>query len=164
MEIIHEPPSTSSFTPLSEHQSRTPSSFYSSTPVLYHHSADTKLIILEYETLASSPLAKLADPLSATGAATNGDTDHSMAEEVIVEGVDVWVTSEYELLSKTYLISSTCLIRCLHYPRPQEIHPLPPVHQDWGLDPLSQHLPARHPEPHLQHLDRCSGAGALHAA
>ncbi|MCJ1386823.1 hypothetical protein MMC17_009951 [Xylographa soralifera] len=98
MEIIHEPPLTSSFTPLSEHQSRTPSSFYSSRAVLYHQSTNTKLIILEYETLASSPLAKLADAPPTNGAATNGDTDHSMSEEIIVEGVDVWVTSEKFIL------------------------------------------------------------------
>ena len=100
MEILHEPPSASSFTPLSEHQSRTPSSFYSSRAVLYHHSAATKLIILEHETLASSPLAKLTDAPPTNGAATNGDTYHAMSEEIVVDGVDVWVTSEYEKRSK----------------------------------------------------------------
>ncbi|MCJ1394108.1 hypothetical protein MMC18_006986 [Xylographa bjoerkii] len=96
MEILHEPPLTSSFTPLSEHQSRTPLSFYSSTAVLYHYSANTRLVILEYENLASSPLAKLADTPPANGTVTNGDTDHEMSEEVVVDGVDVWVTSEYK--------------------------------------------------------------------
>ncbi|MCJ1287888.1 hypothetical protein MMC26_007240 [Xylographa opegraphella] len=98
MEILHEPPSTSSFTPLSEHQSRTPSSFYSGRAVLYHHSAATSLIILEYDTITSSPLANLADAIPTNGAATNGDTDHSMSAEIVVEGVDVWVTSEKFIL------------------------------------------------------------------
>ncbi|MCJ1398845.1 hypothetical protein MMC11_002046 [Xylographa trunciseda] len=98
MELIHEPPLTSSFIPLSEHQSRTPSSFYSSTPVLHHHSANTKLIILEYDNLASSPLAKLADSLPSNGTITNGDTDHEMSEEIVVEGIDIWVTSEKFIL------------------------------------------------------------------
>ena len=105
MEVLHEPPLTSSFTPLSEHQSRTPSSFYSDTAVLYHHSANTRLIILEYENLASSPLAKLADSSPANGAVTNGDTDHDMSEEIVVEGVDVWVTSEYEHRLKQLAVS-----------------------------------------------------------
>ncbi|MCJ1321804.1 hypothetical protein MMC15_007149 [Xylographa vitiligo] len=113
MEILHERPLTSSFTPLSEHQSRTPSSFYSSTAVLYHHSASTKLIILEYEALASSPLAKLADAPPTNVAATNGDTDHSMSEEIVVEGVDVWVTSEYDQPRR--LILSTLWTQCLQF-------------------------------------------------
>ncbi|MCJ1434277.1 hypothetical protein MMC27_003644 [Xylographa pallens] len=103
MEILHEPPLASSFTPLSEHQSRTPSSFYSSRAVLYHHSAATKLIILEYETLASSPLAKLTDVPPTDGAATNGDTDHAMSEEIVVDGVDVWVTSEKFILYRPFI-------------------------------------------------------------
>jgi len=100
MEIFHDAPTPSSFTPLSLHQSQTPSSFYSSTPVLYHHSPGAKLIILEYEDLSSSPLVKLADPTSTNPApptaTTNGDGPHDdIPPEIVVEGVDVWVTSEY---------------------------------------------------------------------
>ena len=104
MEIFHDPPSASQFTPLAEHQSRTPSSFYSGPPVLHHYSPDCKLVILEYEDLDSSPFAKLIDP-SSTATSTNGHTTngdqplHHSGEsgggEVAVEGVDVWVTSEY---------------------------------------------------------------------
>ena len=106
MEVFHTPPDPSSFTPLSQHQSQTPSSFYSATPVLYHHSAGAKLIILEYEDLSSSPLANLADAASlnptspaaqSAHPATNGDGPHDDAipVEIVVEGVDIWVTSEY---------------------------------------------------------------------
>ncbi|MCJ1247975.1 hypothetical protein MMC30_005190 [Trapelia coarctata] len=108
MEIFHSPPDPSSFTPLSQHQSQTPSSFYSSTPILYHHSPGAKLIILEYEDLSSSPLAKLADAASLnppTPATTNGDGPHAdeIPAEIVVEGVDVWVTSEKFILYRPSL-------------------------------------------------------------
>ncbi|MCJ1475780.1 hypothetical protein MMC13_004444 [Lambiella insularis] len=103
MEVLHEAPSTSSFTPLSEHQSQTPSSYYSSTPVLHHQSFATKLIVSEYEDFPSSPLFKLADATSTKSAVTNGDTDHDTPDEVVVDGVDIWVTSEKFILYRPAL-------------------------------------------------------------
>lgn len=102
LEVFQEPPSISSFTPLSEHESQTPSSFYSDPPVLHHHSLGTQLIISEYDDFSSSPLSKLADSITTNNAFTNGDTNHEMPDEVLVEGVDIWVTSECASYARQY--------------------------------------------------------------
>jgi hypothetical protein len=91
MEIIRSPPEASSFVPLAEHQSRTPSSFYSGPPVLYHHSQRCKIVILERELLATPALNALRGQDAAnSGGASQDDED----KEVAISGVDTWVTSE----------------------------------------------------------------------
>lgn len=103
MEILREPPKTTSFVSLAEHQSRTPASFYEGPPVLHYYSDRSKLIILESDidsATAFAPLLEKATSAShANGSETNGDSDAHRKEKV-VEGVDVWVTSEYGPLSR----------------------------------------------------------------
>ena len=97
MEIIHEEPRASSYVPVSEHQSQTPSSFYSGPVVLYHESSSADLVILDSELASSPALSKLADDKIPSAAATNGDAGEHQGEEIVVPGVDIWVTSEYVL-------------------------------------------------------------------
>lgn len=93
MEVLQTPPSASSFTPLAEHQSRTPQSFYDGAPVLYHHSSRCKVVVMESD-LAASPA------LNALRGGTNGSTDAETADEstegkeIVIENVDVFVASE----------------------------------------------------------------------
>lgn len=86
MEALTTSPETASFVPLAEHQSRTPSSFYSGPPVLYHHSQRCKIVVLERELLANPLLNDLRD-----NTATSQEGDE---KEVAISDVDTWVTSE----------------------------------------------------------------------
>ena len=94
MEVIHEAPLETSFTPLSEHQSQTPESFYSGPPVLYYHSPSAQLVILESELTNSPALSRLADTSSTNGVTVNGEGEEEHEQEKVIEGIDVWVTSE----------------------------------------------------------------------
>ncbi len=104
MEVLQEAPKTSTFVPLSEHQSATPASFYSGPPVLYYHSDRCKILVLERD-LSTSPaltaLAREAKSTSSTnGHAANGDEDRTNGDagaesQKVLEDVAVWVTSEY---------------------------------------------------------------------
>lgn len=91
MEILRTPPQAASFTPLAEHQSRTPQSFYDGAPVLHYHSARCKIVILESEIARSPALRTLRG-----SADTNGSAAHDEAEEkeTVIDGVDVWAASE----------------------------------------------------------------------
>jgi nucleotide-sensitive chloride channel 1A len=101
MEILHTPPTSSSFIPLAEHQSHTPESFYSGPPVLHHFSQGCKIVILDRDLRSSPALSGLRGGSagaagSDVGAANaNGEEGSGEDKEVIIEGVDVWITSEY---------------------------------------------------------------------
>ncbi|KAK2733356.1 hypothetical protein FQN55_003409 [Onygenales sp. PD_40] len=103
MEVLHDPPNASSFVPLAEHQSRTPASFYSGPPILHHLSERCKIVILERELSKSTALAGLKPSATASGS-SNGAAPitATVAEdedkEIVIDGVDVWVTSERLLL------------------------------------------------------------------
>ena len=90
MESLTSAPETSTFVPLAEHQSRTPSSFYSGPAVLHYHSQRCKIVILERELLAAPALNALRSESAPTATATQDDDE----KEVAIDGVDVWVTSE----------------------------------------------------------------------
>lgn len=103
MEIIHQAPTSSSFTPLAVHQSQTPESFYSGPPVLYHHSPSASLYLHASDLAAAPALSGLANGAhrSANGTAAVAVNGHDAAEEeededeeIEIVGVDVWVTSE----------------------------------------------------------------------
>ena len=95
MEVIHESPELTSFIPLSEHQSQTPVSFYSGPPVLHHQSSDARLLVLQSDLNASSALCKLATSTSGHNGGLENNEDAEDSREVSIEGVDIWVTSEY---------------------------------------------------------------------
>ena len=88
MEALSSAPETSSFVPIAEHQSRTPSSFYSGPAVLHYHSQRCKIVILERELLASPELNALRGENTASSATQDDE------KELAIDGIDVWVTSE----------------------------------------------------------------------
>ncbi|CAG8899866.1 unnamed protein product [Penicillium egyptiacum] len=98
MEAISSSPEASSFVPLAEHQSRTPSSFYSGPPVLYHHSQRCKIVILERELLATPALNALRGQHGANDSTASQNQQDGDEKEVAISDVDTWVTSDKFLL------------------------------------------------------------------
>lgn len=82
--VIRSAPEVERYTPLSTHQSQTPASF--SIPILYFRSENCKLVLTKDQTHL---LPIFNDDKSAAGGVDGG------SEEVEVDGIDVWVTSEY---------------------------------------------------------------------
>ena len=100
MEILHTAPIASSFIPLSEHESQTPDSFFSGPPILYHHSPSATLRLDSYDLAAAPALSNLAAgrqrPPSDTAPIANGEVEgERQIEEIEIQGVDVWATSEF---------------------------------------------------------------------
>ncbi|KAE8152523.1 hypothetical protein BDV25DRAFT_170395 [Aspergillus avenaceus] len=95
MEPLQTPPDTSSFVLLADHQSRTPSSFHSGPAVLHYHSKRCKLVTLEHEVTATPALHALRSDAAAQAPSQNGEEE---AKELVIEGVDIWVTSDKLLL------------------------------------------------------------------
>lgn len=98
---IHAPPSLDAFTPLTEHQSTTPSTFFSETPVLHYHGPNARALIAP-EHLSALPIFISAQSSVETDAqaAANGDagangdaTTQSTAQQVFP--VDIYVSSLY---------------------------------------------------------------------
>ena len=90
MEVIHEAPEKSTFTPLFEFQSQTPESFFS-TPVLYHQTSSARIVVLQSELDLSPAISKLQHAGSASaGVDRDSEEDH----EVVIDDVEVWITSE----------------------------------------------------------------------
>ncbi|KAJ9371850.1 hypothetical protein DTO282F9_3185 [Paecilomyces variotii] len=112
MEVLRSPPSTSSFVPLAEHQAHTPASFYSGPPVLHYVSERCKVVILERDLLAAPAINAMRGEVlrntTATGnengvngsgqAAVSQNGEEEEGKEVVIDGIDVWVTSEKFLL------------------------------------------------------------------
>lgn len=99
MEVLNSAPTESQFTPLSTHQSQTPSSFYSGPPVLYHRSPSTTILINSHELESAPAFQKLVSPQQrSNGSAHPATEDESedLGHEITIRGVDIWVTSEYE--------------------------------------------------------------------
>ena len=103
MEPLRAAPEASSFVPLAEHQSRTPASFHSGPAVLHYHSKQCKLVVLENDLVASPALSAIRGPSTeANGSGDGAPASHennaangeSEGKEIVVDGVDVWVTSE----------------------------------------------------------------------
>ncbi|EAS31186.1 chloride channel, nucleotide-sensitive, 1A [Coccidioides immitis RS] len=101
MEVLHDAPNPASFVTLAEHQSHTPESFYSGPPILHHLSERCKVVILDGD-LTSTPALSGLRPSTAGPDATNGaptvEASGDQEKEVVIDGVDVWVTSEKLLL------------------------------------------------------------------
>ncbi|KAI5839620.1 regulator of volume decrease after cellular swelling-domain-containing protein, partial [Morchella snyderi] len=79
--IIRSAPDAAKYTPLTTHQSATPTSF--TTPVLHFHNGSTTLVLAAVQ-------ASLL-PIF-------GDHKDASEPEVIVPGIDIWVTSENLIL------------------------------------------------------------------
>ena len=99
MEIVHNAPSTSSFTPLPLHQSQTPDSFFSGPPILYHYSPSATLSLSTSDLASSTAFSHFAEggirPANSALTTVNGDHEQDEGdEEVEIQAVDIWVTSE----------------------------------------------------------------------
>lgn len=96
MDPLQTPPETSSFVLLADHQSRTPASFHSGPPVLHYHSKQCQLVAYEHDLLSVPALNAIrSGSQEASQADSNGVDNPDEGKEVVVNGVDVWVTSEY---------------------------------------------------------------------
>ncbi|KAI4136897.1 MAG: hypothetical protein L6R39_007571, partial [Caloplaca ligustica] len=97
MEILHTPPTRDQYTPLSTHQSQTPSSFSAGPPILHHYSPSTTLLISSTDLKSTPALAALAphtEPQTNGSAhAPSDDIPNPEDHETKIEGVDIWVTS-----------------------------------------------------------------------
>lgn len=110
MEILHESPTVDSFTPLTTHQSQTPSSFYSGPPVLHYHTSRAQLVLSEQDLDSSPALSNLRSNTSnpkTQATSVNGHpegqsqpppqeqgTPQDEHEQILIPDIDVWVTSE----------------------------------------------------------------------
>lgn len=81
LQHLDSPPKADDFTPLSEHQQQTPASFFGAKPVLHAH----------YEAMT---LSVAADQLQQDPAFSKFSSRRE-GEEDLVDGVDVWVSSEH---------------------------------------------------------------------
>ncbi|PWY90807.1 hypothetical protein BO70DRAFT_307071, partial [Aspergillus heteromorphus CBS 117.55] len=98
MEPLTTAPDTTTFVPIAEHQSRTPSSFYSGPAVLHYHQQNCSLVVLERDLAAVPALAALRDTATTPATANGHTTDDAEETEVVIPGVSVWVTSDKFLL------------------------------------------------------------------
>ncbi|KAI4254380.1 MAG: hypothetical protein L6R42_007220 [Xanthoria sp. 1 TBL-2021] len=101
MEVLNSAPTESQFTPLSTHQSQTPSSFYSGPPVLYHRSPSTTILINSHELESAPAFQKLVSPQQRSNGSAHPATEdepEDLGHEITIRGVDIWVTSDKFLL------------------------------------------------------------------
>lgn len=89
LESTSQAPRLEDFTPLSEHQAQTPTTFFGARPVLHQHSSGITLSIRKADYEQSEELRELQAPTRSSHA-PNGVED----EDIELEGLDVWVTSQ----------------------------------------------------------------------
>ncbi|KAL8856842.1 MAG: hypothetical protein Q9178_006559 [Gyalolechia marmorata] len=98
MEVLHAAPTKGQFTPLSTHESQTPSSFHSGPPVLHYLSPSTTISINSQDLESAPAFQNLVSPQQRSNGSVNSATEdepEGIGHEITIEGVDVWVTSEY---------------------------------------------------------------------
>jgi hypothetical protein len=81
---IHEAPALDSFTPLTEHQSQTPTTFFDAKPILHYH-AQTARALISRGQVQNLPIFTVSQT---TEAGQESEDDR------VVEEVEVFVTSE----------------------------------------------------------------------
>lgn len=89
---IRSPPSLEDFTPIEEHQSATPASFFGGKPVLHFHLEGAKAWIPASQ---KGSLAIFPADVSTTVSAPDGTTLKETTEEHVEQHVSVFVSSEY---------------------------------------------------------------------
>ncbi|OCL14157.1 hypothetical protein AOQ84DRAFT_281672 [Glonium stellatum] len=85
LEILSTPPGLDSFTPLEEHQSQTPGTFFGGKPVLYCKHGGLTLSIARDQLEAHPAIAKFS-------------VSASNQDPASISNVDVWVTSEHLII------------------------------------------------------------------
>ncbi|KAF2090886.1 hypothetical protein K490DRAFT_11615, partial [Saccharata proteae CBS 121410] len=96
LETLTTAPDSASFTPLAEHQSQTPGSFFGGKPVLHLHSPNATLVVSQAALQDQTVFPDLRATTSTSGTATNGDSESDTQLEI--PGIDVWVTSSRLML------------------------------------------------------------------
>jgi len=86
---IHASPALESFTPIAEHQSQTPTTFYGSKPILHYHDAGARALVSQ-DHVSKFPVFARQPAQPETG--TTGDD--GTANKIMAEVVDVFVSSE----------------------------------------------------------------------
>ena len=86
LELIQDLPNLEDFTRLSEHQQQTPGSFFGGKAVLHLRCPDASVKISRYDLEAQPIIANLRNEHS------NGE-DSASEEQVVIEEIDVWVSS-----------------------------------------------------------------------
>ena len=103
MEVLRDAPLESAFTSLLTHQSQTPDSFFSGPPILYYHSQSATLQFHAHDLILAPALSNLVSerhrPVNGSANGINGDGaaeehDDENDEEIEVQNIDIWVTSE----------------------------------------------------------------------
>lgn len=85
LDTTNTSPQVGDFTLLSEHQEQTPGTFFGGKPVLHLHSPGAQIRILPEDLEAQPALASLKD----------GNPSPDSDGQLLLEHVDVWVTSNY---------------------------------------------------------------------
>ena len=93
LEAVSELPTVDSFTPLSEHQSQTPGTFFGGKPVLHCHSPTTNLVVSLAQYEQTSALHELSTAPQNQGGSNTRPNEASTEDDVVISGIDVWVTS-----------------------------------------------------------------------
>ncbi|KAL0259055.1 hypothetical protein SLS55_006560 [Diplodia seriata] len=93
-------PTAADFTSLEEHQSQTPGTFFGAKAVLHLHSPDTQLVVSQADLEGQSlfPDLRAASAAGTNGATHNGESGDT---QLVIPGLDVWVTSQYVTLYLT---------------------------------------------------------------
>jgi nucleotide-sensitive chloride channel 1A len=87
VEVVSEAPNANSFTPLLEHQSQTPNTFFGGQPVLYFHSSGARIIVSRSQFDENSILHELQSPADIDS--SNGGPQ----DEILISEIDIWVSS-----------------------------------------------------------------------
>ena len=102
LETLRTPPSPSSFIPLSTHQSATPSTFFSSTPILHYHCPRASILASPTHLGALS----LSHRSGTSGSTLNGhgigeDDGPAAIKQILLPNVDIWVSTRHLTLYST---------------------------------------------------------------
>lgn len=92
LQTVRSPFSLNDYTPLSEHQEQTPSSFYDGKPVLHYRATGAKAWIPKSQLgkLPFFPADLSSEPTAPESSALNGQTEESVEQKV-----DLFVNSQY---------------------------------------------------------------------
>jgi nucleotide-sensitive chloride channel 1A len=95
VEAISEAPALESFTPLEEHQERTPTTFFGGPPVLHFHSTGIRLLVPKDQLDENLELRDLVSSESTIESSTESSgTNGTTSDESLISDLDIWVTSQ----------------------------------------------------------------------
>ncbi|KAF2191813.1 hypothetical protein K469DRAFT_555597 [Zopfia rhizophila CBS 207.26] len=89
---LNTAPVLTDFTPLEEHQTQTPSTFYGGKPVLYANFSGLTLAVPRTKLQNNPEIAKFSVVSSSDGTTTDGPVEEP--EEALIKDVEIWVNSE----------------------------------------------------------------------